>query len=67
MKLFLIPQGQKKLIYYEQEIEERNIFGITFTRVYYTPKEIDLGEYMEGKMDVEEVSTIGDVVAYMIV
>lgn len=22
----------------------------------YTPKEIDLGEYMEGKMEVEEVS-----------
>ena len=67
MKLFLVPKDQKKLIYYEQKIEERDIFGITFTRVYYIPKELDLGEYMEGKMDVEEVSTIGEVVAYMIV
>jgi len=66
MELFLVPRGQKKLIYYEQEIGEREIFGFTFTRVYYTPKEIDLGEYMKGKMEVEEVSTIDDVVAYMV-
>jgi predicted S18 family serine protease len=66
MKLFLVPKDQKKLIYYEQKIEEKEIFGFAFTRVYYTPKEIDLGEYMEGKMEVEEVSTIDDVVAYMI-
>ena len=67
MELFLVPKGQKKLIYYEQKIEERDIFGITVKRVYYTPKEIELSEYMEGKMDVVEVSTIGEVVAYMIV
>ncbi len=67
MKLFLVPRGQKKVIYYEQQIEERDIFGFTFTRVYYTPKEIDLDEYMDGKMDVEEVATIGEAVAYMIV
>ncbi|MEA2075671.1 MAG: S16 family serine protease [Euryarchaeota archaeon] len=66
MTLFLVPNGQKKLIYYEQQTEERDIFGFTFTRVYYTPKEIDLGEYMEGTMDVEEVSTIGEAVTYMI-
>jgi uncharacterized protein len=66
MNLFLVPNGQKKVIYYEQQIEERNIFGFSFTRVYYTPKEIDLGEYMEGTMDVEEVSTIGEAVTYII-
>jgi len=66
MTLFLVPNGQKKVIYYEQQTEERDIFGFTFTRVYYTPKEIDLGEYMEGTMDVEEVSTIGEAVTYMI-
>ncbi len=32
----------------------------------YTPKEIDLSEYMEGKMEVEEVSTIGEAVTYTI-
>ena len=66
MKLFLVPKGQKKLIYYEQKTEEREIFGFTFTRIYYIPKEIDLGEYMEGKMEVEEVATVGEAVAYMI-
>ena len=66
MELFLVPRGQKKLIYYEQEIGEREIFGFTFTRVYYTPKEVDLGEYMKEKMEVEEVSTIDEVVAYMV-
>ena len=64
--LFLVPRGLKKMIYYEQKTEEREIFGFTFTRVYYIPKEIDLGEYMEGKMEVEEVATVGDAVAYMI-
>ena len=32
--LFLVSSGQKKLIYYEQQIEARDIFGFTFTRVY---------------------------------
>ncbi len=70
IKLFLVPEGQKKLIYYEQKIEEREIkiFGIRILipKVYYIEKEVDLGEYMEGKMEVEEVSTIDDVVANMI-
>jgi len=66
MELFLVPKGQKKLIYYEQKTEEREIFGFTFTRVYYIPKEIDLGESMDGKMEVEEVATVGEAVAYMI-
>ncbi len=65
--LFLVPRGQKKVIYYEQQVEERDIFGFSFTRVYYTPKEIDLDEYMEGSMDVEGVSTIDEAVAYMII
>jgi predicted S18 family serine protease len=63
--LFLVPSGQKKVIYYEQQVEERDIFGFSFTRVYYTPKEIDLDEYMEGKMQVREVATIDEAVAYM--
>lgn len=67
MVLFLVPSGQKKVIYYGREIEKQEIFGFTYTRVYYVPKEIDLGEYMAGKMAVEEVSTIDEVVAYMIV
>jgi hypothetical protein len=49
---------------YEQRVKKEEIFGFTFVRVYSTP--IDLKEYMKGKMEVEVVSTIDDVVAYMV-
>jgi uncharacterized protein len=61
MKLFLIPKGQEV---YEERIKKKKIFGFTFVSVYSTP--VDLKEYMKGKMEVEEVSTIDDAVAYMI-
>ncbi|MFZ2070167.1 MAG: S16 family serine protease [Halobacteriota archaeon] len=64
--LLLVPLGHKNLTYYEQKTKEYDIFGFTFTRSYYAPKEIDLGEYMTGKMEVVEVSTIDDAVRYMI-
>jgi predicted S18 family serine protease len=64
--LFLVPAGEEKVVYYEQHFEERGQFGFHFKRVYYTPKEIDLTEYFQGKMEVVGVSTIGDAVAYMI-
>jgi uncharacterized protein len=67
ISLFLVPYGQKKVVYYEQQVEEQKIFGFSFTRVYYTPKEIDLGEYMRGAMAVEEVATIAEAVSYMVV
>jgi predicted S18 family serine protease len=66
MTLFLVPYGQETVVYYEQQIEKRGRFGFRFKRVYYTPKEIDLDEYFQGKMAVEEVSTIGEVVSYSI-
>jgi predicted S18 family serine protease len=66
MGLFLVPKGQKEEIHYERKVGKRKIFGFPIEWVYYMPKEIDLGEYMAGKMDVEEVSTIDDVVTYMI-
>ncbi|MEA2052638.1 MAG: S16 family serine protease [Euryarchaeota archaeon] len=66
MRLFLVPKGQKEVIHYERKVGKRKIFGFPIEWVYYMPKEIDLSEYMAGKMDVEEVSTIDDVVAYMI-
>jgi len=61
MELFLMAEGQGV---YEQRIKKEEIFGFTFVRVYSTP--IDLKEYMKGKMEVEEVSTVDDVVAYMV-
>lgn len=66
MTLFLVPKGQKEVIHYERKVGKRKIFGFPIEWVYYMPKVIDIGEYMAGKMKVEEVSTIDDVVAYMI-
>lgn len=66
MTLFLVPYGQEKVVYYERQIEKRGRSGFRFTRVNYTPKEIDLDEYFRGEMDVKEVSTIGEAVSYMI-
>ncbi|NQE54561.1 Archaeal Lon protease [ANME-1 cluster archaeon GoMg3.2] len=66
MRLFLVPNGQIEVIHYERKVGKRKIFGFPIEWVYYMPEEIDLAEYMAGNMDVEEVSTIDDVVAYMI-
>jgi predicted S18 family serine protease len=63
---FLVPAGEEKVVYYEQQFDERGQFGFRFKRVYYTAKELDLTEYFQGKMEVREVSTIGDAVGYMI-
>ena len=67
ISLFLVPYGQKKVVYYEQQVEERKIFGFSFTRVYYVPKDIDLGEYLRGAMAVEEVLTLAEAASYMLV
>ena len=70
IRLFLVPSGQKNLTYYEQKIVEREweIFGIRILvpKIYYTEKKVDLGKYMQGKMQVAEVSTIDEVVEFMI-
>jgi uncharacterized protein len=64
--LFLVPAGQKMVVYYEQQLDRRGPFGFPFRRVYYTTKEIDLSEYFQGKMEVRGVSTIRDAVEYLI-
>jgi hypothetical protein len=45
-------------VYYEQRLEEQQIFGFTFSRVYYMP--------MGDSMDVQEVASIGEAVSYMV-
>ncbi len=66
ISIFLVPEGQKNLTYYERRVKEHHIFGFTFATVCYKPREIDLGEYMADKMQVVEVSTIEEALAYMI-
>lgn len=66
MRLFLVPKGQKEFIHYERKVGKSKIFGLPIEWVYHRPKKINLGDYMAGKMELEEVTTIDEVVAYMI-
>jgi len=66
IRLFLVPKGQRVVTFWERKEVRRQIGPFSFIQVYYEPKRIDLAEYMRGKMDVREVSTIDDVVKYMI-
>jgi len=66
IRLFLVPKGQRVVTFWERKEVKRQIGPFSFIQVYYEPKRIDLAEYMRGKMDVQEVSSIDDVVKYMI-
>ena len=66
IRLFLVPKSQRVVTFWERKEVKRQIGPFSFIQVYYEPKRIDLAEYMRGKMDVKEVSSIDDVVNYMI-
>ena len=66
IRLFLVPKGQRVVTFWERKEVKRQIGPFSFIQVYYEPKRIDLAEYMHGKMNVQEVSSIDDVVKYMI-
>lgn len=69
VKLFLVPEELLTLTYYEQQVREgRTRSGFIIQRVYYVPKTIDLNNYTmtEFGMETKGVSSISDVVSYMI-
>jgi predicted S18 family serine protease len=67
IELFLVPEGQGTVTYYEQKTEERRIGRFVYQRVYYVPKTVDLNNYtMQWEMQVKEVSDIEALVEYMI-
>ncbi len=69
IKLFLVPEGQIQLRYYEQVIERERITpGFVIRRVKYIPRILDLANYTmtEWGMETKEVATIDDVVTYML-
>jgi uncharacterized protein len=68
MTLFLIPEGQGKLQYYERNVSEQRIGRFIYQRIYYTPKTVDVNNYTmtQWNMPTKEVATIKDVVGYMI-
>lgn len=66
--LFLVPQGQSMLYYYEpQQVQER-IGGFIITRTYYVPKELDLSAYTmeQWNMETREVANMEDAADLML-
>jgi uncharacterized protein len=68
-KLFLVPKGQTKIKYYEKVIEEEPYgFGFRLLNTRYIPKVVDIAEEAkkEWGIEIKEVSTIEEAMAYMI-
>jgi len=69
VKLFLVPESELILTYYERQITKEKIApNFVIQRVSYVPKTLDLKNYTmtEWKMETKGVSTIEDVVKYML-
>jgi predicted S18 family serine protease len=69
MELFLVPEDLLYLTYYEREIKKERIGpGFYIQRVNYVPKTLDLNNYTmtEFGMETKGVSTVDDVVMYML-
>jgi len=69
VELFLVPDDLLYLTYYEQQVKKQQIGpGFYIQRVNYVPKKLDLNNYTmtEWGMETKGVSTVGDVVNYML-
>jgi uncharacterized protein len=69
IKLFLVPKDELILTYYERQVtKEKMAPNFVIQRVSYVPKTLDLNNYTmsEWKMETKGVSTIDDVVKYML-
>jgi predicted S18 family serine protease len=69
VKLFLVPEAELYLTYYEQQVKKERIGpGFTIQRINYVPKNLDLNNYTmsEFGMETKGVFGIGDVVKYML-
>ncbi len=68
-KIFLLPEGQSTLTYYERVTEEKEIMpGYYVYKTSYIPKKLNLKEYAkeEWGMEVIEVKNIYDAMHYML-
>jgi uncharacterized protein len=68
VKLFLVPEDELYLTYYERQIKNERIGNFIIQRVNYVPKTLDLNNYTmsELKMETKGVFSISDVVKYML-
>lgn len=67
--LFLVPEGQSAITYYEQVLEEQRRGQFVFQRVRYIPKTLDLNEFskeQEWNLEIKEISDIGEAVELML-
>ena len=60
IKLFLVPEGQSKVVIYERKTQTQQGRGFTLRRTYYEPVEVDLNAevFKEYGMEIREVKTI---------
>jgi len=65
IKIFLVPPGQSRAVFYEKKTEEKQGSGFVFERVYYEPVEFDLNRAFseEYGMGIIEVGSIGEAAA----
>ncbi|MBC7114773.1 MAG: Lon-like protease [Archaeoglobi archaeon] len=67
MKLFLLPEGQSQIKYYEKIVKERRVGEITFYEIHYVPSYLNLSEYMSSYgLQVVEVSDIREALYYLL-
>jgi len=68
-KLFLVPEAELYLTYYEKQVKQERVgSGFIIQRINYVPKTLDLNNYTmtEFGMETKGVFGIGDVVKYML-
>ncbi|MCX8190215.1 MAG: hypothetical protein N3F05_03240 [Candidatus Diapherotrites archaeon] len=68
-KYFLVPKGQKEVIFYERKESEQRGRGFLIKKVYYEPKKVDLNElmYEQYGMQVIEIENISQLASFVIV
>ncbi|MFH0832421.1 MAG: S16 family serine protease [Candidatus Aenigmatarchaeota archaeon] len=66
--VFLVPKGQLRFTYYEQNVEQRRIGRFIYQTINYIPRTVDLNNYtMQFGMETKEVYNITEAVGYMLV
>ncbi len=68
LKLFLVPRGQSKAVFYEKKTEKKGGYGFYWQRTWYEPTVVDLNKAMMEQygMEVKEVSNIYNAMKYAI-
>ncbi|MFH0836545.1 MAG: S16 family serine protease [Candidatus Aenigmatarchaeota archaeon] len=68
LKMFLVPEGQEELTYYEKDVTEEKKGFFQIKKVRYVSKSLSLGNYTETEwnMSTYEIVKVEDALAYVI-